>query len=555
MAESVVPSELEAKLLVPHERALRAMAQLTALGPYRLCPRDVVRVHSVYLDTADFALARHAVVLRLRRVAARWEATLKWEGRVVGDIHERPELTVALGLPPQWPFVPPPGPLHVRLAAVLAGRPLQPILVTEIHRRLVDVRAADAADEAPALAEVALDRVHLRGPDGAPPPTAPHDSSYLEVEIERLHGTRQDVTHLARLLRDQFALLPSPESKFARGVALLYGGGFPGVAAPATVRGDATVAHALRIIVARHLRRLRDCDPGVRLGEDPEALHNMRVATRRLRAALRAFGDALPVRQERALTAELKWLGEVLGSVRDLDVQLANLQRFAGAAPPGHRNALAPYREYMQSERDRQRVAMLTALDSKRYNRLLLRLEDLALGARRQRGGAAAGQRIARAGHAVIRKAFRRLLARGDRIRAAPAPEDLHMLRIRAKRLRYALEFLRDISGKPGQRLIKRLVRLQDLLGAHHDAVVAADFVRHYVEGPGVQVKPPTMLALGALVGRDLRLAEDALTQFDEAWHRFTRKRTLRERDALLERLEDLATSATAPSPARATPP
>ena len=79
-----------------------------------------------------------------------------------------------------------------------------------------------------------------------------------------------------------------------------------------------------------------------------------------------------------------------------------------------------------------------------------------------------------------------------------PRPEDLHALRIRAKRLRYLLEFLQELTGKPGRLLVKRLTELQDLLGSYHDAVVAADFVRTYVESAGAQLPPASMVALGA---------------------------------------------------------
>src|SRR5438128_1956094 len=100
---SAVAPEIEAKLLVPRASDLQAIARIGQLGTYRLRARDTVRLHSLYIDTAAFTLARHAVALRLRRTGTQWEATAKWRGHVDGMVHERPELTVPLPRAPRFP--------------------------------------------------------------------------------------------------------------------------------------------------------------------------------------------------------------------------------------------------------------------------------------------------------------------------------------------------------------------------------------------------------------------------------------------------------------------
>ena len=264
----------------------------------------------------------------------------------------------------------------------------------------------------------------------------------------------------------------------------------------------------------------------------------MRVATRRLRSAVRTFAPGLPSRLVPELDEELKWLGGCLGGVRDLDVQLSNLARFAGSATR-YRTALAPLREHLESERAARRAELLAAVDSTRYWRLLLRLERFAWSASPRRLPGPRRESIARAGGRAVKKAFRRLLERGRQIPEAPGADDLHVLRLRAKRVRYLLEFLRDVSGKPGRRLVKQLVRLQDLLGAHHDAVVAAERVRQYVEGAGKQSGAATRRALGALVGSEQRTAEQRCAEFQDTWRRFARKRTSRDLETLLRELRD----------------
>ena len=261
MADHEIPVEIEAKLLVPTATDLRAIGRLTHLGPYPLRSRGAARLHSTYLDTPSLTLARHGVALRLRRQGRQWEATLKWAGQVEGDVHERPELTVALPSAPALPFTPLPRPLHTQLAALVAGQQLTPILTSEIHRRLFDVLPPDPTVPPKPIAELALDRVHLRAPsDGQP------ETTYCEVEVERRQGERRDIASLARLLRDGFNLAPSSESKFGRGLTLLYGAGIIGSGDQRVLAYD-TVREGVRHIVARHLHRLRDAvPPGVRTG-------------------------------------------------------------------------------------------------------------------------------------------------------------------------------------------------------------------------------------------------------------------------------------------------
>jgi CHAD domain-containing protein len=194
---------------------------------------------------------------------------------------------------------------------------------------------------------------------------------------------------------------------------------------------------------------------------------------------------------------------------------------------------------------------MLAGLDTARYFRLLIQLERFAYSrAPRRPRDAAALEPIAAAGRRAIKQAFRRLMKGGAKIEAMPRPEDLHALRIRAKRLRYLLEFLQELTGKAGRRLVKRLTTLQDLLGSFHDAVVAAEFVRTYVESGGAQLPPASMVALGALVASELRLAEQKRTDFERTWRRFTRKRTLDACNAVRRRLRGTQSPPPEPEPA-----
>jgi CHAD domain-containing protein len=159
---------------------------------------------------------------------------------------------------------------------------------------------------------------------------------------------------------------------------------------------------------------------------------------------------------------------------------------------------------------------------------------------------------LASTGRLALARTARRLFKLGNRTaaRAArPTAEELHALRIRAKRLRYLLEFLRELTGRGGRRLVKRLVRLQDFLGAHQDAVVAAERLRIAAGFADAQAQPAVLLALGGFIEHERRGAARARADFHRTWRRFARKSTLKDVQALLLRLKEHAKLAEHPQP------
>jgi inorganic triphosphatase YgiF len=536
MVAEPIPEEVEVKLEATAHDVLQEIAAIGTLGAYRLRRRRLQSLETTYFDTPGLTLAHAGVAVRVRRAGRRWEATAKWPGRVDGALHTRPELTVPLPRPPAGAFVPAAGPLAEALQPYLLGRPLQPVLVTTIERRPLDVLPADGTRTA--LAEVALDAVQLQRPDGSP--AAPE---YWEVEIEQRGGAPDDCLAVARLLRRRFHLVPSRSTKFERGLAAVLP---PGelVAPLAPVAVTDSLDTAMRKIIAVQLGRLRAVQPTVRRGDQAEAVHEMRVAVRRLRTAQRLGKAALPVRQREALARELRWLAQALGQVRDLDVQLANAAWHRQRLAPAARGPVDGLRRALRRQRLAAMAALAQVLDSARYTRLLLSLERAAATPRRPARGAAA-EPVARAGRRAIKRAIRRMYVLGDAIGELPTAEELHALRISAKRLRYLLEALKPISGRDGRRVTKQLVRLQDVLGRFNDAMVAAATVRRHRHDLGASAPPPTREALTAIADAELRRAGAAQAQFDRAWQRF-RARASRRR---LRSLRDALAAASPPPP------
>jgi len=231
----------------------------------------------------------------------------------------------------------------------------------------------------------------------------------------------------------------------------------------------ASALEQLRFALGQQLLTLEARDSGVRLGTDSEDVKRFRIATRRARALIRLSRPLLDGRLA-DLETELRWLGSILGSVRDLDVLLGHLRARAGELGDAGVTIIA----LLAQERSEARETMLAALESPRYSKLLARfgaeLELLAAPDSRLDLGKLAATETKR-----LRKAYASL----DK---APGDDELHSLRIKVKRARYATELA---ARTRRENLLPALKALQDVIGAHQDSVVAERRVRSLAEGQG----------------------------------------------------------------------
>ncbi|WP_169735354.1 CHAD domain-containing protein [Actinokineospora inagensis] len=231
---------------------------------------------------------------------------------------------------------------------------------------------------------------------------------------------------------------------------------------------------------------------GAREGTDPEHVHQMRVAVRRARAALKA-GLPLP-----DLDAELKWLGASLGAVRDLDVQLDSLRAQAVGFSAEEREAVEQLLQGLVVRRWAARRTMRKALRGRRYNRLL----D-ALGAAAESTVVVEPDEEPPALVSVIRKPHRKLMAAAAALGEDPPDDDLHALRIHGKRLRYAAEMAEPVARKRIRALVAVTKEFQDILGDHQDAVIAEDTIRGLLADFTADVPVPVVFVAGRLVERE----------------------------------------------------
>jgi triphosphatase len=261
---------------------------------------------------------------------------------------------------------------------------------------------------------------------------------------------------------------------------------------------------------------LRERAAGIRADEEAEDVHRMRVATRRLRAALRLFEDVLPPSAE-AVSIDLRWLAERLGAVRDLDVQLQHARRRGEAL--SMLDDLTPYVAWLAARRQHARAALLQALDDQRYTSLLVDLQSLAAGEPSR-----ASADVVTDAPRRLRKAWKQLRKVAEPLGPGSAEHDLHRARIRAKRVRYAAEFHVDVYGDAAREFADRVTRLQDALGEHQDGVVTRGLVAEARQSAAEAWSPAASFALGRLVQADAARAEELRAQAACLWDRLQRR-------------------------------
>jgi triphosphatase len=297
-------------------------------------------------------------------------------------------------------------------------------------------------------------------------------------------------------------------------------------------------------VAITELRRLcaawRRHEPGTRLGEDPEELHQLRVTARRIDAVLALFKRQLPAALVRA-RKPTKSVLRSLGAARDLDVQLSELAHYCAHLPEAEHSAAGPLRALLESERARARARMLRSLDSEPTRRWL---ETLAHATSADPGGANGADPAIVVMPERVRRRFRKLRKSVRKLRPRSSMEEYHLVRRRAKQLRYATECGAVLFGKSADDLLKALRRLQDRLGAHQDACMAQERLAAIATDPASALPPPTLFLMGRLAEHYARVTTETRRTLVRSWRKVRGKRW----KALRARLGELHARAEAAS-------
>lgn len=275
--------------------------------------------------------------------------------------------------------------------------------------------------------------------------------------------------------------------------------------ARAPKKRDPAVNH-VRAYLGAQVAAIERSDPRLRVGDDAEAVHDLRVAVRRSRTVLKLAADAFEREWVERLDVELRWLATELGELRDLDVLLEHL-RADGA---GRTTETAPVVARLEGERGAARSRAAAALANRRY---LALLDELHVAADHPPVHEAGGSLIT-----LAAEQFRKLRRTVGAFGATPTDEELHRARIRAKKARYAAELARPVAGKRAAKFVDAAKRFQDVVGSHQDAVVAERRLRAFADDPEAAFEA------GRLAERQTQRRRAARADLAKAWRRVERR-------------------------------
>jgi len=493
-AFSMSRREIELKLEVP-AHGLARLGRSSLLKGATTASRKPATLVSVYFDTDKLKLRNKGFSLRVRRIGRRHVQTIKQHASEDSPLFVRNEWEREIGsTQPDLDFAQDPA-LELLLNKKLR-RDLKPVFETHVRRTVYPIES-DGSE-----IELTIDRGKLEA--------GRHSVPICEIELELKSGQSAELFKIARTLAKEIPLQLVVKSKAERGYAVLTGEKLKGVkAARVALSPDISRQVAFQLIARACLYQLAANQPAMQ-GGDPEGVHQMRVALRRLRAAISLFSEMLASPQTAAVKAEFKWIARELGPVRELDVFIKRVLKPVSDGNPNGAGVAVLARD-LQKQRGNAFARALAAVESPRFRALVLdaaawieagewtHQDNALVRALRERP-------IAPAAAEELHRRWKRILKRGKDLETL-GPQRRHKLRIQAKKLRYASEYFTEtFPGKKSARRCKRFVfsleKLQDALGdlndiaVHEDTIAALGLRRR-------RANPKRAFAAGLLTGRE----------------------------------------------------
>ena len=530
--------QLTAPDLGPVRRWLDRHAQVDDLSIERL---PAQQLHDTYLDTEDWRVFRAGFALRLReRNKGPVEATLKGLRSAREDVADRREITERVPEGRAKALAQATGPVGSRVHDVAGVKPLRTLFDVRTSRQRFAVRSRHAAA---AVGEIALDEARFSRGNAHTGHRRP--MVLTRVELEASGPDSAALERLAERMCAECGLHPAKENKFAVGLRSASLEPPQGVRPDADANPDLAVMHSstrASDFAAEALRRLiqewQAHEPAARLGEGPEPLHKLRVAARRMDTVLSLFGPFLPTSVTRN-RPKLKALLDAVGEVRDVDIRIEAARAFRDKLAESARPAFDPLLRYLESERTHARARMLRTLDAKATREWLESLPNQLA-----RTGAPVHSASMRNAVALsvmprlIRKRYLKLRKCARRLTRRSSIDEFHEVRIRTKKLRYALELVAPTYAKPTDAMLAALQRLQSKLGTQHDSDVIAQYLAQLALHPPAGFSPMTLFLMGRMAQVHTRQAASLSGKIAKPWRKVRgwRWKALRAR---MKRLRD----------------
>jgi CHAD domain-containing protein len=461
------------------------LPDLDGINGVAAAPATRRQLLATYLDTDDFRLTRAGVTLR-HRTDEGWTLTL-------------PEPTAETISVPGTARNPP-AQLIDLVAAFARGAPVEARVRLRTSRRAVEL----AGDDGTAVAVLLDDTVSSLDGDR-------HVlSTFRELAVDPADGAP------AKLARRVIRYVEAAGATAGEGTPQAVRAAGEAAQAPPDVDvsdlpADASAGDVVRRALASSVVRLIAYDPVVRLDSDPEGVHKARVATRTLRSDLRTFAPLVDEAWSDALRGELGWLADLLGHVRDTDVMTLRMTDRVSALAPTAARAAKPILTELKAEREDALAELLAAFRGERYPALLDRLVEAA---RAPMLTPLAEQPAGEVVPELVRQPWLALQRAVEGLGTAPGDDDLHSVRIKAKRCRYAAEAGAPYLGKRAPAYAEAAAGLQTVLGDVNDAVVAEAWLRRWAQGR----RSAAIFAAGELAGLERAAAIKPRADWPSAW-------------------------------------
>ena len=481
------------------------------------------RLAATYYDTEDGVLRSvHGMSLRVRREGRRLVQTVKRESDGHGLLMARGEWEMQLDREAPDPTRLT-DPALTDLVTTLATRELVPISRTDIRRETVDLDWTDEQGRH-AVVNLALDdgKIDAEGASG----------DVAELELELVEGDPACLFSLALHMADLAPIRFGTQGKWERGFRLAAGlSPEPLKAIEPHLSSRMNIEEVMIASFEASLRQWLGNEAAIRETDNPHAIHQMRIALRRLRSLLTLFKQLIPDAQGQSLSAELRTIVHALGEARNLDVFKADLLAKVQEARPSDLapQALQPLLEQARSQAYDHAKRMIA---DRSYGRTLLRLAAwLELRGWRVGVDAPDAGRLAKAPRAaaaaMLDKALRKVKHRGRGFAGLPAPRR-HEVRIALKKLRYGAEAFRDLFKSDEVKAYgKRLSHLQDLMGRYNDAALTGEIVRGLLADPSSSAaeRHAAAMAGGLVVGWHAHAVRADEAELLDAWKAFRHAR------------------------------
>ena len=514
--------EVELKLLLPDRVAETPIVNLLRQNKYNVQKIDPLSNIDTYMDTSDWALMKNKLSLRYRLSNNTAMYTLKSLGPIENGIANRMENEITLKNPVPNPTEITIKPLKNQVKSLIYPRKLlEQIVISTIRRRYL----VDSPDGT--KFEIDFDKSKFSASALEKPRRA---YQYHQLEVEVIDGTASALKDLAKLLSDNFGYLPATSTKLQSAMTCLKVKPLvKKVPKKFIVNLDDRLDTALKKILSIEFHWFQQQLPGAISDRDPEFVHQARVATRRMRSALILFHNSLPEPTAVYFEERLKWLGGLFGEVRDLDVFIINLTNCKDkleSFPKAEKKAL----EGVVIKRRRIPLkALKEALKSRCYQNFERRLKqfleapcvdcpELPLGM----------NKIREVAPSSITTKFESVIEQGHKVSTKSELPVFHCLRIQAKRLRYALEFMAPAYGDSLNDVILQTVRLQDNLGELQDTVFNQKLIKRILKDcKGKLLDDQLVFILGEIYQLQGEIARERQKAFNDLWVPLSSEQTI----------------------------